>query len=251
MNDLNKWHPTSNLILIGHRINAQHELHIYWSDYVLFTASPLSNWRFGLDYNSLPVSHIPAQETSTLIRRAHPCYCWKGTTDAPRGQPRVNDHTPHWILPHFFDATGPTGVLSETSSCPRHRGGGLSGLACTARHPIRKVPEHHPFIFMPTSTDIVLRTSISHTAAAVSWLDHLSKAWHRSPDQRQTLMLHKIQVVHLSVWCAKAAIGYPIFYFENQWNQLGLSSVCTWVCVCMYHNINSRLLSFGIPPSHT
>lgn len=67
-----------------------------------FTASSLSNWLFGLEYNSLSVSHILAQETSALIT-TRPCYYWKGTTDSPRGQPCVSD----WILkkktpPPFF-----------------------------------------------------------------------------------------------------------------------------------------------------
>lgn len=138
---LNKGHPTSNLDNwalnqmwgMGGRIGssmtgalAQRQCVAwashYCSDYVLFTASSLSDWLFGLDYNSLCVSHVLAQETCALIT-PRPCYYWKGTTDSPRGQPSADDRAPRWvpkIKRSLLLMSGPTGALKSFFR-PPHR----------------------------------------------------------------------------------------------------------------------------------
>lgn len=272
MDDLNKGHPTSNLdnwplnqllgmggmgssqtgALTEHQCIAWASH--YWSDYVLFAVSPLPDWPFGLEYNSLSVSHILAQETCALIT-THRCYYWKDATDSPRGQHCANDRTPRWTLKikrSLFLMPGQALLAKHSVTLS---GGGLSRLTCAARHLIMKVRQHYPFIFILTKTEILFQTSVSHTAA-VGWPYHLSKVRHRSYDQRQMLILHKIEVVYLNIWCAKVEIGYtePLILLREPMKKTGsVLRVYLGVCICVsYVYLQSfTIFLYHIPPSHT
>lgn len=104
------------------------------------------------------------------------------------------------------------------------------------------------------------RNTFSYLCIAHSWWPgHLSKvSWcskHRSHDQRQMWIWHKIWVVYVNIWCTKADRGYkePLIWL---WEPLKQTESVLWVHLGVRMSnvqyINSHLLSllYHIPLSH-